>query len=358
MVVCSQCQSEKREWFTPSQLKKKSAARRCVVCMPPPELDRKDTPDLPALFKWVQKANGRTDTTLTTDEKSGERSLVSNGAKRSGSRVVFVPRTCLIVAEENGHNQLAMKLLTERKLGEQSHYYPYIRNLPQSYRHLPIFQDQHGVEGTVAGDMIKMRRLSLWLEYSALRPPFTYAEFVWARCVVITRVFNCELRRGVFNEALVPIADLMNHDNCPSVHWRFNYDLGGFCMDTVRPVPRGRPFSDSYGHKCNSRYWVNYGFTLPENHKWNQTAFYVEGKGNSDDGYSGYDFLLTQGLGNPHKKRVQLDRKAEVKPEWRAGIVSQLEKIRQLTPRTPDGKAIVQGEIEVLNHLLRKVDAP
>jgi len=39
----------------------------------------------------------------------------------------------------------------------------------------------------------------------------------------------------------------------------------GFTITSLRTISRGEEVYDSYGRKCNSRFFVNYGFTLEEN---------------------------------------------------------------------------------------------
>eukprot|EP00808_Paulinella_micropora_P023117 g45711.t1 len=49
-----------------------------------------------------------------------------------------------------------------------------------------------------------------------------------------------------------------------------NSPIGFFCIRAVRNIARGEEIFDSYGRKCNWRFFVNYGFTLLDNQEDNQ----------------------------------------------------------------------------------------
>ena len=47
--------------------------------------------------------------------------------------------------------------------------------------------------------------------------------------------------------------------------WTFDDGRYGFIITTLKTIQRGEQIFDSYGRKCNSRFFVNYGFALDEN---------------------------------------------------------------------------------------------
>jgi len=91
--------------------------------------------------------------------------------------------------------------------------------LPVSYRNMPIFFDEEEksyLKGSFSLRKMADRVDSLTREYNNLCEAvpefkkFTYDEFVWARMVVITRIFGFYIN-GRKTDGLVPMADMLNH---------------------------------------------------------------------------------------------------------------------------------------------------
>jgi len=176
------------------------------------------------------------------------------------------------------HSYLAAFLCQEKHKGRDSYWWPYINVLPEKYRNMPIFFNQDELKllkGSFTLDKISDRVDSLRREYENIRrgvPEFgqySHWEFVWARLVVITRIFGLVIK-GKKTDGLVPYADMLNHkrpreDDAGDTRWTFDDDRMGFTITSLRTIPRGEQVFDSYGRKCNSRFFVNYGFTLDEN---------------------------------------------------------------------------------------------
>jgi histone-lysine N-methyltransferase SETD3 len=93
---------------------------------------------------------------------------------------------------------------------------------------------------------------------------FSHEQFVWARLVVITRIFGLVIE-GNKTDGLVPYADMLNHKRPRETKWTFDDARYGFLITSLKTIPRGDQIYDSYGRKCNSRFFVNYGFALDEN---------------------------------------------------------------------------------------------
>jgi histone-lysine N-methyltransferase SETD3 len=111
---------------------------------------------------------------------------------------------------------------------------------------------------------------------------------------VITRIFGLQIE-GNKTDGLVPYADMLNHkkpcsDTGPvkadeaDTKWTYEDSRRGFIITTTRTIPRGEQVFDSYGRKCNSRFFVNYGFTLEDNED-NEATIRV-GLPSSDPHYS------------------------------------------------------------------------
>jgi histone-lysine N-methyltransferase SETD3 len=189
----------------------------------------------------------------------------------------------IIRAEQRGglmlrskHSFLAAFLLVERVKGEASFWWPYIQCLPTAYDHVPIHfadADLALLQGSMVLAKIADRRDSLRAEFVELQRHvggtdhfgrFTLEEFVWARNVVVTRIFGMVVG-GRKTDGLVPMADLLNHRRPRETKWTFDDAAGAFTVTSLRALQGGCQVHDSYGRKCNSRFFVNYGFALEEN---------------------------------------------------------------------------------------------
>lgn len=126
------------------------------------------------------------------------------------------------------------------------------------------------MQGSMCVDKIQERKESLRIEYDNICryvPSFAeykYEEFVWARLVVITRIFGIVVDQQK-TDGLVPMADMLNHKRPRETKWTFDEEMGAFTITALTNMNRGDQIFDSYGQKCNSRFFVNYGFALDEN---------------------------------------------------------------------------------------------
>lgn len=170
------------------------------------------------------------------------------------------------------HSYLASYLLQE-KHNPNSFWAPYIRILPVHYRNMPIFFTQEELaylKGSFSLGKIADRHAELKEEYDNICkfvPDFkqyTLDEFIWARTVVITRIFGLMIN-GNKTDGLVPMADMLNHKRPRETAWTYDDTRQGFTITSLRALNRGEQIYDSYGRKCNSRFFVNYGFSLEEN---------------------------------------------------------------------------------------------
>jgi len=181
------------------------------------------------------------------------------------------------------HSYLAAYLLQERA-NPKSYWKPYIDILPVKYANMPVFFEEGTMQwlrNSMSAQKISDRIDSLRREYDNIRrhvpefAKFTLEEFIWARFVVITRIFGLVIE-GNKTDGLVPYADMLNHkkpcsdtgpvkDDEADTKWTYEDSRKGFIITTTRSIGRGDQVFDSYGRKCNSRFFVNYGFTLEDN---------------------------------------------------------------------------------------------
>jgi histone-lysine N-methyltransferase SETD3 len=80
----------------------------------------------------------------------------------------------------------------------------------------------------------------------------------------VSRVFGFTLH-GAETTALVPMADMFNHGHPVETSWAFDDDADAFTMTALRDFAPGDEVHDSYGRKCNGRFFLNYSFTLEDN---------------------------------------------------------------------------------------------
>jgi len=110
------------------------------------------------------------------------------------------------------------------------------------------------------------------VKYVADFKKYHYLDFFWGRLAVITRIFGFTVN-GHKTDGLVPMADMLNHKRPEETSWTFDQSRNAFTIVTTRSLSKGAQIFDSYGRKCNSRYFVNYGFSLDPNED-NQVAMF------------------------------------------------------------------------------------
>jgi len=171
------------------------------------------------------------------------------------------------------HSLLAAYLLSERAKGQKSQWFPYLDVLPKTFNTIPIFFETKYLEmlkGSLSLQKIRDRTESLRIEYENLyhKVPefrrFSHEDFVWARLIVITRIFGLIIG-GVKTDGLVPMADMLNHKRPRETKWSYDEKACGFVINALNAISKNGEVFDSYGRKCNSRFFVNYGFALEDN---------------------------------------------------------------------------------------------
>jgi histone-lysine N-methyltransferase SETD3 len=190
--------------------------------------------------------------------------------------------------------------------------------LPQHYRNMPIFFDEselHELKGSLSLQMLQDRKVSLKMEYDNICEyvpefkRFHHLDFFWARLAVITRIFGFEIGK-LKTDGLVAMADMLNHKRPNESSWTFDNtkgDSGCFTITTTKRLLKGAQVFDSYGRKCNSRYFVNYGFSLDFNED-NQTALFFKMPAVAEDASEEENFAhrLKTAMVGPNQRRFQI----------------------------------------------------
>ena len=70
-------------------------------------------------------------------------------------------------------------------------------------------------------------------------------------------------------DCLVPLADMLNHNSVQNATYRFDNRQNNFILKTIKKIEKNAEIFINYGHKCNSRFLMNYGFINQDNFKHN-----------------------------------------------------------------------------------------
>jgi histone-lysine N-methyltransferase SETD3 len=272
----------------------------------------------------------------------------------------------------SSHSWLACMLLQE-KSNPNSFYAPYIQTLPQHYRNMPIFFDDEELKmltGSFTLKMISDRKVSLKAEYDNIVrsvPEFAqyhHLEFFWARLAVITRIFGFEVGTHK-TDGLVAMADMLNHKRPNETSWHFDNGLNAFTITTTKRLLKGAQIFDSYGRKCNSRYFVNYGFSLDVNED-NQVALFFQLPRPAQDADEAelMAYQLKAKLIGSSMRRFQIpfEHKEKVTRKCVSFLRVAYATVEELVPLTklPSVEKIepisIQNEAKVMYHLARQAE--
>ncbi|CAI2360645.1 unnamed protein product [Moneuplotes crassus] len=213
---------------------------------------------------------------------------------RAGEEILLIPKEQIItleMAEESPigakmmyhnvkpkllspkHGFLATYILQERLKGEESPFHPFIDILPKTFENFPIFfteEERAYLEGSpfLAQVLEKIEDIktdydlicSVVPEYSQ----FTLNEFSEIRMMVSSRIFGMNID-GKKTDGFVPMADMLNHKRPKQTSWTYSDEKHGFVIEALKDIGRNEQVYDSYGKKCNSRFFLNYGFIVENN---------------------------------------------------------------------------------------------
>ena len=171
------------------------------------------------------------------------------------------------------HSLLSTFMLTEIDKGMQSKWKYYFDFLPASYNNFPIFygeKEYDFLKGTQFLELLQKKKKEMKEDYDLLThvipgySKYDYNLFKKMREVISSRVFGVTIK-GKKNDIIAPYADMLNHKRPRQTHWNFDDACNSFVIKGVMNVKKGEEVFDSYGIKCNSRFLLNYGFTVENN---------------------------------------------------------------------------------------------
>ena len=236
--------------------------------------------------------NSSLDKVIIKHHNKEYREILSNNDIKQGENVLEISEKCIITTEigkdtEIGkevikknlsliskHNWITFVLLELLRGKEKWDLWKYyLKILPKTFDTNPLFFDKYYLEylkGSQCLNKINKRQLLILNDYDTLcenidlMKQYTYKEYTWARTVVITRIFGIVLN-GIKTQALVPYADMLNHTPVPKTRWYFDDQEKVFKIIAKNNISINEKIYDTYGRKCNSRFFVNYGFVLNHN---------------------------------------------------------------------------------------------
>ena len=171
------------------------------------------------------------------------------------------------------HSLLSTFMLNELDKGINSKWKYYFDFLPVSYNNFPTFYGEKELsllKGTQFFELIKKKKREMKEDYDLLTniipgySKYDFNLFKKMREVISSRVFGVTIK-GKKNDIIAPYADMLNHKRPRQTHWNFDDESNSFVIKGVSNVKKGQEVFDSYGIKCNSRFLLNYGFTVENN---------------------------------------------------------------------------------------------
>ena len=242
------------------------------------------------LRKWVLDNGGNLDLIKVNYQTNDNREILSSNNISMHDKILRIPLKCLITTElgketnigkeilEKGiqlisnHNWITFVLL-ETFRDKDSYFYSYVGIMPKEFNTVPINFSEYYIKklsGSQCIECIDNKKNLLMGDYINLRKNidsfrnYNYNDYFWARTVVITRIYGIIIN-GQKTQALVPFADMLNHKTDSKTRWTFNDKDKFFEITSNGSILKDCPITDSYGYKCNSRFFVNYGFVLDNN---------------------------------------------------------------------------------------------
>ena len=164
-------------------------------------------------------------------------------------------------------------MLEEAEKIEHSAFWFYIKHLPENFDTFPINYKPNELKylkGSPFLEQIETKISDIKSDYESICSVFPEFErfssedFKKFRLIVSSRLFGINIGK-VRTDALVPLADMLNHSIPKQTSWYYSVPHDGFMIKSTKKIEKGEEIYDSYGLKCNSRFLLNYGFTMPEN---------------------------------------------------------------------------------------------
>lgn len=254
----------------------------------------KDHPEIISfnnLAKWLADGGAKFDKLKMRYYSEGYRGVHARGKIKKGEIFLFVPKNLLITLEMAKEAPIGIKMLQaklnllspkhcylssyilQERHKKDSKWRPYLDILPGDLSTFPVFfafDEKKWLQGSSFLVQVEDKVEDMRKDYEAIvdvAPEFaqhSLEEFKRVRTLVSSRIFGVKIN-GSKTDVLVPLADMLNHKRPQETLWEYNEARGGFTIEAKIEIERGEQVYDSYGRKCNSRYFLNYGFVVEDN---------------------------------------------------------------------------------------------
>ncbi|UJR23556.1 hypothetical protein I4U23_026544 [Adineta vaga] len=195
--------------------------------------------------------------------------LMSAESARNSSTFVL-PTTDILERSEDHIDQetliLSLFLLHERSKGIQSHWYPYIQLLPQTFS-TPLFHKEDYLEYTPVFYLSQTMHHSMSEVCDLINSKtFTLEDFLWAYTVIGSRAFKIP----ELGTTLIPLADLANHvsfaQEANLVTKGIDKQTDRFILVTTeKKIVKGEEICIRYNELANWQLLLYYGFAIENN---------------------------------------------------------------------------------------------
>ena len=212
---------------------------------------------------------------------------------RKGETILFVPKHQIVTLElafasplgslmyEKGlrqrlispkHSFLSAFIMQERRKPD-SYWWPYMDILPKQFTNFPIFFTEYEkafLNGSPFQLQIDEKIIDIKSDYDLICEEvpefaqFPLQEYSEMRMMVSSRIFGIQIE-NTSTDGFVAYADMLNHKRPRQTAWTYTDERGGFIIEALDDIKRGEQVYDSYGKKCNSRFFLNYGFINLDN---------------------------------------------------------------------------------------------
>jgi hypothetical protein len=165
---------------------------------------------------------------------------------------------------------MALRLLYERHLGQESTLKEYIRVLPSYIPSLIHYSSEELAElqDPELEDRARRTQQSARAKFDRVAPaiatPPTWATWLWALTNAHSRTFKFATVAGDVAFGMIPLADMLNH-RFSGTSFRVDHARGAFEITASRGVARGAEVTVSYGAADNAELLHTYGFVDRDN---------------------------------------------------------------------------------------------
>jgi protein-histidine N-methyltransferase len=234
-------------------------------------------------LRWLEE-NGAYFPALKIETVNGIRGVCAKEQIPADRLVLHIPR-CLLLTTAVVSDSKIGKLLKQHAgaLGNCAYlvafllhtkrhggfWKPYVDILPTTISNHPFVlpeSDLDYLQGSCWLPDIRQGRAQINAEYQRVlvclpeEDAFTLEEFTWGVVISVTRLFDVNID-GEMTNALVPLADMLNHSPVPNIGWRKESTLG-FVMATKDKIDAGMTAYDNYGDQLKGAMFMCYSFCL------------------------------------------------------------------------------------------------